>query len=32
MNLFARKERRPKCREWTCGHGTGRRGWDKWRK
>ena len=30
MNLFAGKEWRHRCREWTCGHREG--GGDKWRK
>ena len=32
MNLFAGKEWRHRCREWTCGHSEGRRERDKWRK
>ena len=29
MNLFAGKEWRHRCREWTCGCSTGRRAWDE---
>ena len=32
MNLFAGKEWRCKCREWTCGQSGGGRQWDQWRK
>ena len=32
MNLFARKEWRHKCREWTCEHSGGEKEWDEWRK
>ena len=32
MNLFAGKDWRCRCREWTCGHSRGRRGWDECRK
>ena len=31
MNLFARKECRHSCREWTRGHSGGGREWDEWR-
>ena len=29
--LFAGKEWRLRCREWTCGPSGGRRGWDEWK-
>ena len=29
MNLFAGKEWRHRCREWTCGYSAGGRAWDK---
>ena len=29
MNLFAGKEWRRRCKEWTCGPSVGRRGWDE---
>ena len=32
MNLFAGKEWRFRCRQWTCGHSVGRREWEEWRK
>ena len=32
MNLFARQEQRFRHREGICGHGWGRRGWDKLRE
>ena len=32
MNLFAGKEWRRKCTEWTCRRSGGGREWDKWRK
>ena len=32
MNLFAGKEWRHRCREWTGGHSGGRRGYDELRK
>ena len=32
MNLLAGTEWRHNCREWTCGHSRGRRGWDGLRK
>ena len=31
MKLFAEEEWRGRCRELTCGHSGGRRGWDKLR-
>ena len=31
MYLFAGKEWRLRCREWTCGPSGGRRGWDEWK-
>ena len=32
MNVFAGKEWRRGCGEWTRGHRAGRRGWDELRK
>ena len=32
MNLFAGKEWRCICREWTCGPSEGRRGWQELQK
>ena len=32
MNLFAGKERRHRCREWSCGHSRGGRECQEWRK
>ena len=29
MSLFAENEWRHRYREWACGHGEGRRAWDK---
>ena len=29
MNLSPGQEKRPRCRERTCGHREGRRGWDE---
>ena len=29
---ICRAGKRLRCREWTCGHSRGRRGWDKWRE
>ena len=31
MCLVAGKEWRCRCREWTCGHSAGRKGWDEMR-
>ena len=31
MNIFAGKEWRRKCREWTCRHREGGGQWDKWK-
>ena len=32
MTLFAGKEWKHKCKEWTCGHSVGESEWDEWRK
>ena len=32
MNLFAGQEERHRRRQWTCGHSSGRKGWDKLRE
>ena len=32
MNLFVGKDWRGRCREQTCGHSRGRKGWDPLRK
>ena len=32
MTLFAGKEWKCGCKEWTYGHSVGESGWDEWRK
>ena len=32
MDLFAGQEQRHRCREWTCGHSGGKKGWDELRE